>query len=195
VSASLALPDYREIGCTHWLRVRRDKYDPIGRVLADGHYSRRKPGSPQFMPPGETIVLVSRDGLSVWGWWRPHPRSGIRAMNGLDGFTCSIFRRTGGALASEMVLDAELAMLTLAALGELAGACGPSGMLTYVDAKKVASSNPGYCFKQAGWVRVGKAKKRGKPLLWKPVHLAGIPACGWPRPALTGATEETKSDV
>lgn len=81
MSTALALPDYRDIGCTHWLRARRDKYDPIGRALADGHYSRRKPGSPQFMPPGETIVLVSHDQLSVWGWWRPHPRSGLRAMN------------------------------------------------------------------------------------------------------------------
>jgi len=62
--------------------------------LADGHYSRRKPGSPQFMPPGETLVLW-RPG-AVFGWWRPHPRSGIRALNGLDGWTCTIFRRVGG---------------------------------------------------------------------------------------------------
>ncbi len=159
--------DYIEIGCTHWRRARRDKYDPIGRVLADAHYSRRKIGSPQFMPPGQTIVLVARDGLSVWGWWRPHPASGIVAMNKLDGWTCSIFRRAGGQLASDLVLDAELAL-------SLLSNCGPDGMLTYVDPRKIASSNPGYCFKRAGWVKRGMCAKGKKPLLWKPFEQAGI---------------------
>ena len=72
------------------------KYDKDGARLADGHYSRRTPGSPQFMPPGETIVLVTAERDAIWGWWRPHPRSGIVAMNKLDGWTCSIFRNTGG---------------------------------------------------------------------------------------------------
>lgn len=48
------------------------KYDREGAKLADGHYSRRKVGSPQFMPPGETVVLVAPG--AVFGWWRPHPR-------------------------------------------------------------------------------------------------------------------------
>lgn len=162
------LPDYIEIGCQHWRRARRDKYDPIGRALADGHYSRRKVGSPQFMPPGKTIVLVTRDGLSVFGWWRPDPASGIKAMNGLDGWTCTIFRRTGGPLASDLVLDAERA------LAAIAPDCGPDGMLTYVHPKKIGSPNPGYCFKRAGWSQRGLCAKKLKPLLCKPFALAGV---------------------
>ena len=77
-----------------WIRV--GKFTTVGAALADGHYSRRTVGSPQFMPPGQTVVLVSGDEASVFGWWRPHPASGIKAMNNLDGWTCTIFRRTGG---------------------------------------------------------------------------------------------------
>lgn len=172
MSAILALPDYIECGGPLWLRARRDKYDPIGVRLADGHYSRRKPGSPQFMPPGKTIVLISRDGLSVFGWWRPDPAKFPCAMNGLDGWTCCIFRRTGGPLASELLLEAERALVALAP------DCGPAGMLSYVDPKSIQSPNPGYCYKCAGWRKVGMCSKNRKPLLWKPFDLAGIPACG-----------------
>jgi hypothetical protein len=70
------------------------KADPYGAKLADGHYSRRTVGSPQFMPPGETVVLVAPG--AVFGWWRPHPRSGLRSLNGLDGWTCTLFRRLPG---------------------------------------------------------------------------------------------------
>ena len=36
-------------------------------ALADRHYSRRKVGAPQFMPPGQTLVLLDEDarGLRV----------------------------------------------------------------------------------------------------------------------------------
>src|SRR5438105_13051803 len=120
------------------------------------------------MPPGETIVLGVANQTAVWGWWRPHPRSGIKAMNGLDGWTCSIFRNTGQFLSSMLVLAAEG---TLAREGV---GCGPSGMLTYVWDKKIRSSNPGYCFQVVGWVKVGRSADGRKTLLWKPFHLAGI---------------------
>lgn len=158
---------------TRWRRGH--KADPIGCRLADGHYSRRKVGSPQFMPPGDTLVLVTLDGSAVFGWWRPHPSSGIRAMNGFDGWTCSIFRNTGPHLASELVLEAERWLVAEK------GDCGPSGLLTYVWDRKVKSSNPGYCFKIAGYVKhpvKPKSADGKKTLLWKPFHLAGIQACG-----------------
>lgn len=98
-------------------------------------------------------------------------------MNGLDGWTCSIFRRVSGALASELILEAEAA-LAASGLG-----CGPDGLLTYVWDAKVASRNPGYCFKLAGWhvagrggccerIRPRSADGR-KTLLHKPFSLAG----------------------
>lgn len=73
-----------------WRRV--DKFNPDAAALADRHYSRRKIGSPQFMPPGQTVVLLSECGRAVFGWWRSDPDSGVRQMNGLEGWTCTIFR-------------------------------------------------------------------------------------------------------
>jgi len=155
------------------------KADRNAARLADGHYSRRTPGSPQFMPPGETFVLVA-EGV-VFGWWRPHANNptGHRARNGLDGWTCSIFRRVSGPPASEVILDAER-HLALSGRG-----CGPDGLLTYVWPAKVASENPGYCFKLAGYHSAGrrheccKHMKRWtadgkKALLHKPFELAGM---------------------
>ncbi len=148
-----------------WLVV--PKFTPIGARLADGHYSRRTIGSPQFMPPGQTLVLVTEDELAVWGWWRPHPDSGLRAMNGLDGWTCTIFRNTGPILSSTLILEAERMLADRYD-------CGPDGMLTYVWDRKVQSVNPGYCFKRAGWVRRGRSADNRKTLLTKPFELAGL---------------------
>lgn len=160
-----------------WLRVT--KSDRRALALADGHYSRRKPGSPQFMPPGQTLCLVTEDAGAVWGWWRPDPGSGIPSMNGLDGWTCTIFRRVSGSRASELILAAEIALV---ADGR---GCGPSGMLTYVWPARVRSENPGYCFKIAGWVRLGPSADGRKELLWKPFSLAGVAACGTEAPPQT----------
>lgn len=142
---------------------RTTKFDPITAALADRHYSRRKVGAPQFMPPGQTIVLVLLTGDAVFGWWRPHPGSGIQAMNGLDGWTCTIFRNENPWIrSSELILDAELA------IAEAGYDCGPSGLITYVWDRKVASKNPGYCFKMAGWRCTGRSADGKKTLLQKP---------------------------
>lgn len=132
------------------------KATPECAALADRHYSRRKVGSPQFMPPGQTIVLYQPG--AVFGWWRPHPRSGIVAMNGLDGWTCTIFRNETAQLSSEMILEAE----------QFVTDCGPSGLITYVFDSKVRSVNPGACFKAAGWRRTGRSADGRKTLLQKP---------------------------
>lgn len=138
------------------------KFDRRAVALADGHYSRRKPGSPQFMPPGQTLVLLTEDGSAVFGWWRPHPTSGIRAMNGLDGWTCTIFRNTGPSLSSDLIIAAERELLER-------HDCGPDGLLTYVWDRRVRSANPGYCFKVAGWRAIGRSADGRKTLLRKAV--------------------------
>lgn len=142
-----------------WQRV--GKAHPACAALADRHYSRRKVGSPQFMPPGQTIVLY-RPG-AVFGWWRPDPGSGIRAMNGLDGWTCTIFRNeSSGVLSSQLIREAE-AWIT---------ECGPSGLITYVHDSKIRSVNPGACFKAAGWRVTGRSADGKKTLLQKPWCMA-----------------------
>jgi len=142
-----------------WRRVGKCHHGAV--QLADRHYSRRKVGSPQFMPPGQTVVLVTSDLSAVWGWWRPHPDSGIRAMNGLDGWTCTIFRNEGHVRSSDLILAAEVALVS-EGLG-----CGPDGFLTYVWDAKIKSVNPGYCYKQAGWKVRGRSADWRKTLLTK----------------------------
>jgi hypothetical protein len=150
---------------TEWLVM--PKFTPAAARLADGHYSRRTVGSPQFMPPGQTLILLTPDCLAVFGWWRPDPSSGIVAMNKLDGWTCTIFRNTGPTLSSELILAAEAELVSRYD-------CGPDGMLTYVWDAKVASPNPGYCFKRAGWKAIGRSADDRKTLLWKAANRAGV---------------------
>jgi hypothetical protein len=162
---------YREIGdlspasrcdspMTYWTRVT--KFDKEACALADQHYSRRKIGSPQFMPPGQTIVLLTtvfKD--AVFGWWRPDPKSGIKAMNNLDGWTCTIFRNESFVRSSELILDAERA------IAEFGYDIGKDGLLTYVWDTKIKSKNPGCCFKKAGWKAIGRSADNRKTLLQK----------------------------
>lgn len=137
------------------------KFNRHAVALADRHYSRRKVGAPQFMPPGQTVVLLTEDARAVFGWWRPHPDSGIVAMNRRDGWTCTIFRNEGAGRSSDLILAAEQALY---ASGHSIGA---DGLLTYVWDRKVASSNPGYCFKCAGWRPIGRSADGRKTLLQK----------------------------
>jgi hypothetical protein len=189
---SLTPAGYQDIGLEHWLLAESGAFDPIGRAIADGHYSRRTPGAPQFMPPGQRFALVSKNARSVWGWWRPNMNGSHVARNGLDGWTCTIFRRppkSPGPSASELVLDAERA---IAATGR---DCGPDGLLTYVWDAKVKSENPGYCFKVAGWHTAGgrgccahmrpRSADGKKSLLHKPHALAGVRPDRPPKSSMT----------
>jgi hypothetical protein len=144
-----------------WVQV--DKFDEASCRLADRHYSRRKPGSPQFMPPGQTLILATPERDAVFGWWRPDPSSGIKAMNNLDGWTCTIFRNEGRRLSSELVLAAERLLIGTRYT------IGPDGLLTYVWDSKIKSANPGYCFKVAGWKVAGRSADGRKTLLQKSV--------------------------
>jgi hypothetical protein len=148
-----------------WQRVT--KFDRVACRLADGHYSRRTVGSGQFMPPGQTVCLLTDDETAVFGWWRPDPQSGIVSMNELDGWTCTIFRNTGPTQSSTLILAAERA------LKRYAHDCGPDGLLTYVWDRRVQSTNPGYCFRCAGWTRRSRSADNRKTLLHKPWAAAG----------------------
>ncbi len=143
-----------------WQRVT--KFDPRTAAIADRHYNRRAVGSNQFMPPGQTVILLSSCERAVFGWWRPHPDCGFKAKNNRDGWTCSIFRNEGAGLSSRLILDAEEFLVSLGV------SCGPDGFLTYVWRAKVASPNPGYCFKMAGYNKVGESADHRKDLLQKP---------------------------
>lgn len=172
------------------------KFDRDGVRLLRTHYSRRKPDSPQFMPPGETLVLVTPCKQAVWGWWRPDPRSGMRMMSGYDGWVCSVFHNDSEQRSSDLILAAESVLAQRTALGLTRGPCGPDGLLTYVWRSKVRSSNPGYCYKAAAWVKIGTCKRKTKDLLQKPfaLHVAAEALRGQLEAAFSPATAAPGTD-
>ncbi|MFD0710598.1 hypothetical protein [Paenibacillus sp. GCM10027626] len=134
------------------------KGDRSCRLLADRHYSRQTPGADMFCRPGRNLVLRTAWGDAVWVTW-----DGIRD-DGLRAWECTIFRNESPHLSSDLVVAATYA--TVKEWGEPP----PDGIITYVDARKIRSVNPGCCFKAAGWRSIGTSKRRGLALLqWKGV--------------------------
>jgi hypothetical protein len=83
-------------------------------------------------------------------------------MDGQVGYNNAIFRNESSRLSSDIVLEAEDAAFER---------WGPNRLYTYIDAEKVRSPNPGYCFKRAGWKFV-RLSAGGKHLLSKHDDLA-----------------------
>ena len=50
-----------------WRRSHRA--DPAAAAVADRHYNRQKPGSPQFVPPGRCLVMYAVDRLGREAVW------------------------------------------------------------------------------------------------------------------------------
>lgn len=139
-----------------WLRS--DRADPRALPLADRHYNRQKPGTPQFVPPGRCLVLLNEDSSALWvtSW----PRFVQHTWPGA--WVNTLFRKEGEGVASEMIVAA--VAHTRAYFGE-----PPElGMVTFIDPDKVRSSNPGYCYLVAGfeherWTRKGLRVLRMRP--------------------------------
>lgn len=132
--------------------IQTSPFDRDCALLADRHYSRQTPGSPQFAGNGKKCVLRDAAGevLFVWLW------SEFR-MDGQRGYNCAIFRNESRRLSSDVILEAE---------GHAIAKWGAGRAFTYVDPSKVQSRNPGYCFRRAGWLHVA-TKKDGKFLFEK----------------------------
>lgn len=133
------------------------KGDDSCRRLADRHYSRQTIGHPMFTRPGRNLVLRTAEGNAAWVTWY-----GLRD-DGLDAFECTLFRNESEHLSSYLIRAAVEAIRE-----EWGPFLPPDGIITYVAANKVRSTNPGCCFKIAGWKRVGESKKRKHLLFqWK----------------------------
>lgn len=143
--------------------------DPRCVALADRHYSRQKPGTPQFVAPGRCMVLYTKtaSGEAVWATSWPFAEYVKHAWAGA--WVCSIFRNEGAGLASDLIREAVAA--TRAFFGE-----PPAfGMITFVLPAAIRSTNPGACFRKAGFLRAGEAKD-GKPC-FQLLPSAMPPAC------------------
>lgn len=144
-----------------WHVVARD--DRRARALADQHYSRQTPGAKDFMASGRTLVLLSHDGLAVWG--------AIENMDpaGNPRWRCSIFRRERECLAraSDLVIAA-----TAMTYGHWRRRMPSVPLQTEVDPSKTRHKrDPGRCFRRAGWVEVDR--RRGLVVLQAPAQKAG----------------------
>jgi hypothetical protein len=129
-------------------------FDDEMRQLADRHYSRRTIGARQFLYAGRRLVLRDAAGLVLFAWM--YPDESMR-MDGQRGYNNAIFRNESDRKSSDIILEAERAAFKK---------WGPNRLYTYIDPKKVRSSNPGYCFKVAGWKFV-RLSAGGKHLLSK----------------------------
>ena len=125
--------------------------DPRALPLADRHYNRQKPGTPQFVPPGRCLVLLTPDARALWVTSWPFARYVKHAWAGA--WVCSCFRNEGAGLSSELIRDA------VAATRAYYGEPPVEGMVTFVDADKTRwKRDPGYCYLRAGFKNAGHTK-------------------------------------
>jgi len=125
--------------------------DRAALPLADRHYNRQKVGSPQFVPPGRCIVLLSRCERALWvtSW----PFAEYVRHEWAGAWVNSLFRNEGAGLSSELIQEA--VSVTRHFWGD---GPEPHGIITFVDAGEIRSTNPGYCYTRAGWKHIGFSK-------------------------------------
>lgn len=122
-----------------------------GLPLANRHYNRQKPESPQFVPPGRCVVMVAGEGPKAV-WVSSWPKYARHAWCGA--WVNTLFRNEGAGLSSELIIEAE--RVTRWKWGNPPE---PHGFITFVDAEKVKGKrDPGYCYLMAGWKLVGKTQ-------------------------------------
>ena len=122
--------------------------------LYEQHYSayRYRDGRTRklFVGPGDKFVLRTECGRAFFVWRKFRDdcidqRTGDRQA----GVNCAAFRNEGTYLSSDLIREADA----------IADVCWTdSRHYTYVNPKRVRSSNPGFCFLKAGWRRCGMTK-------------------------------------
>ena len=108
---------------------RSHKFDRRALPLADRHYNRRKIGSPQFVPPGRSIVLLTPDARALWVTSWPFAQYVRHAWAGA--WVCSCFRNEGTARASDLIREA------VAVTRFFYGEPPALGMVTFIDRRHV----------------------------------------------------------
>jgi hypothetical protein len=119
-------------------------------ALFDRHYSRNPAarGDPRVAGPGEKTVLLTPCARALFVWRRFVSKDPTAAAGDVN---CAIFRNEGAGRSSDLIRAAMA----------LAWARWPGARLyTYVNPRRVRSSNQGCCFKAAGWRACGITKTR-----------------------------------
>jgi hypothetical protein len=131
-----------------WQISHRFDADALG--LADRHYNRRKIGSPQFVPPGRCVVLLTECRRALWVTSWPFAEYVRHAWGGA--WVNSLFRNEGAGLASDLIRAAVAATRAVWEPPEL-------GIVTFVNSNKVRRKrDPGRCYLRAGFKCCGTTK-------------------------------------
>ena len=129
----------------NWCQVRDASLE--ARDLFARHYSARKNRDcrtgGKFIGPGQYMLLMTADGKAIFAWRKFIDASGQQGVN------CSIFRNEG-PVRSSLLIEEACALAWLRWPG--------ARLYTYVNPRKIRSTNPGYCFQAAGWRRCGRTK-------------------------------------
>lgn len=134
------------VGNGVWIPVK--DADDRARALYERHYScyhyRDGRARTKFVGPGEYMVLLTLECDALFVWRKFIDASGQKGVN------CAAFRNEGDKLSSFLIIEAM----------KMAWGKWPDERLyTYVNPKRILSSNPGYCFMQAGWNKCGLTQK------------------------------------
>jgi hypothetical protein len=134
--------------------------DPLALPLADRHYNRQKPGTPQFVPPGSCCVFVTQDLTAFWVTSAPIGAYVKHAWP--NAWVCSAFRSERGYGASDLIRQA----LAATRWHYRDRPIPDLGMITFVDPEYVKPTLVrgekiyGYCYKKAGFKHVGFTKAK-----------------------------------
>ena len=128
-----------------------NRADPRALPLADRHYNRQKPGTPQFVPPGRCLVLLTADAGALWVTSWPFPEWVKHRWPGA--WVNSCFRRESGPRASDLITEA------VAVTRWFYGEAPTLGMVTFIDPNKVRNKRDfGRCYLRAGFERDGETE-------------------------------------
>lgn len=128
-----------------------DRFDSAAVKIADRHYNRQKVGSPQFVPPGRCIVLVTKDAGALWVTSWPFKEYVKHEWAGA--WINSCFRRESGLLASELIRQA------VAATRYIWPDVPELGIVTFINRDKVKRKRDfGRCYRKAGFRVAGETK-------------------------------------
>lgn len=116
--------------------------------LYERHYSANSYAKSRetagFGGPGERLTLRTDCGRALFVWRLERFRKDEQR-----GVNCAVFRNESDHLSSLLIQQAD-------AIADEAWA--DSRHYTFVNTKKVASRNPGFCFLKAGWAKCGMTK-------------------------------------
>jgi hypothetical protein len=128
---------------------------PIAYELFSRHYTFKKrkisKNMKKFAGIGETLILLSTSNnvLVVW-------RKEIYRKDHQEGINCAVFRNESELLSSALIIEA--CKYAKAKWGNIR-------LFTFVNGSKIKSTNPGFCFKKAGWRSCGITKRHRLQIL------------------------------